>query len=400
MSTLMKDELLEAQLLRTMGYAPFAGADIGECLATADRISGTDLDAWHDEWTTTANRVLAAAEASLAAGDTAGARGGFFRASNYFRTAAVMAMGAPVHPRLAAGHAAEVLAFRNGAALLDVPPEVLEIPYEQGSLPGYFFRPADDDLRRPTMILTNGYDGTAEELYFCTGAAALARGYNVLTFDGPGQGAMVIDRGIVFRPDWENVVAPVVDAALGLPSVDPARIVLMGLSFGGYLAPRAASAEPRLAACVSDCGPYDLFRITASRLPGILARQLPDGNPVVLAVLDRLATAVMRKPTAGWALRRNLMVHGVSTPLEFFRIAPEYSLSAVAGRIACPTLVCNTDSDELGALAPELYAALTCPTKRYVQFRAANGSGAHCESGARTEFHQAAFAWLNEVLDG
>jgi alpha-beta hydrolase superfamily lysophospholipase len=58
------------------------------------------------------------------------------------------------------------------------------------------------------VILVNGYDGTAEELYFTNGAAALERGYDVLAFDGPGQGAMIIDHGVPFRPDWENVITP------------------------------------------------------------------------------------------------------------------------------------------------------------------------------------------------
>ena len=44
MGKLMKDELFEAQLLRAMGYAPYGAADMGECLATAGRISGTELD--------------------------------------------------------------------------------------------------------------------------------------------------------------------------------------------------------------------------------------------------------------------------------------------------------------------------------------------------------------------
>ena len=36
------------------------------------------------------------------------------------------------------------------------------------------------------MVLT-GFDGTAEELYFQTGQAALDRGWNVLIAEGPGQ---------------------------------------------------------------------------------------------------------------------------------------------------------------------------------------------------------------------
>jgi hypothetical protein len=398
MAKLMKDELFEAQLLRAMGYAPYGGADAGECLAVAGQITGTSLDSWHDAWMATAERLCRQAEASAAAGQADSARGGFFRAANYFRTAGLFAMGVPGDRRLMEAHRREVDSFRRGAALLAVPPEVVQIPYEGSFLPGYFFRPAADAAPRATMILVTGYDGTAEELYFTNGAAALERGYNVLAFDGPGQGAMLIDRGVPLRPDWENVITPVVDYLLARPDVDPERLVLTGLSLGGYLAPRAATAEHRLAACISDCGPYDVFDAAARHLPGFLARQLPDGNPALLRLLDRLVRSVMNKPTAGWAMRRNLLAHGLSGPLEYFKIAAQYSLKGVEDRINCPTFVCSAEDDDLSADAQKLYDALTCP-KRYHQFPSAAGAGQHCESGARTLFHQHAFDWLGQALN-
>ena len=298
------DGLLDAQTLRAAGTAPYGGADVGECRAAAAAVRGTDLASWHAAWTSTAGTVLALAQAEQAAGRLESARLAFFRASSYFRTAGVMLLGAPLDPRLADSYARQASAFRSGAALLTPPPEILQIPYEGTTLPGYFFRAGPDPAPRATVILTGGYDGTAEELYFANGAAALARGYHVLAFDGPGQGAALVRQGLVLRPDWEAVITPVVDYLLTRPDVDPDRVALIGLSLGAHLAPRAASAEHRLAACIADCGAYDLFAAAVARIPGVLAGGITGGQPLAAAVLGRLLQALAGRPTAGWALRR------------------------------------------------------------------------------------------------
>jgi alpha-beta hydrolase superfamily lysophospholipase len=96
-------------------------------------------------------------------------------------------------------------------ALTQLPVEEVEIPLDGAKLPGYFLRPTAAEGRGASVILLAGYDGTCEELYFLTGAAALARGYNVLAVDGPGQGAALIERGLTLRADSGNVVAPMID---------------------------------------------------------------------------------------------------------------------------------------------------------------------------------------------
>lgn len=132
----LKDELLDAQLLRAVGAAAYGGADVGECIATARRIDERSLDSWYEQWTATATAAGRLASAEEQAGNRESARLAYLRACTYHRTAGVMLMGAPLDPRLVSAYAAQRQAFAYASALLDVPPEALEIPYEWTTLPG------------------------------------------------------------------------------------------------------------------------------------------------------------------------------------------------------------------------------------------------------------------------
>ncbi len=393
----LKDELLDAQLLRAMGSAIYGGADIGECLATARVVSGTNLSSWHDAWVAVARSCAELAENEQHAGQVESARLAYLRASNYYRTAGVMLMRLPLDPRLKAANAAQTEMFRRAGALLNPAVEVLTIPFEDTTLPGYFFRVADDQRRRATLILTGGYDGTAEELYFANAAAALARGYNVLAFDGPGQGGALIQQGLPMRPDWETVVGAVVDHAESRPDVDARRIALIGLSLGAHLAPRAASGEHRLAAVVADCGSFDLAERFLARLPPPLAAGLVAHKRMARITGAALLWLVMRRPTAGWALRRGLLVHGVRSPLAYLDCLSDYTLTGRAELITCPTWVGYAEGDDISATAPKLVASLQCPNE-LVHFTAAEGADDHCEQGARALYHARSFGWLDSLL--
>jgi alpha-beta hydrolase superfamily lysophospholipase len=394
---LFKDELLDAQLLRAVGAGLYGGADVGECLATAHRIDESDLGSWYDQWTGTGTAVAELAASEAAAGRRESARLAYLRACTYHRTAGVMLLGTPLDTRLVSAYARQTEMFRRAGALMNVPAEGVEIPFEDSALPGYFFRAAADERQRATVILTGGYDGTSEELYFANAAAALARGYNVLTFDGPGQGAMLTQRRVALRPDWENVITPVIDYAITRKDVAADRVAVIGLSLGAHLAPRAASHEHRLAACIADCGAYDLYAAFLTRLPPPLASRVAAGRHRARTAVGQLLKHVAKKPTAGWALRRGMLVHGVDDPLALLDAMRDYTLAGRAEKIRCPTWVCNAESDDISASAPQLVDALTCQ-KTFIQFTAAEGADDHCEQGARALYHARSFGWLDHIL--
>ncbi|MGH2586954.1 MAG: alpha/beta hydrolase family protein, partial [Dehalococcoidia bacterium] len=239
-----------------------------------------------------------------------------------------------------------------------------------------------------------GYDGTVEELYFGGGAAALRRGYNVLAFDGPGQGGVLLEQHLAMRPDWEKVVTPVVDYALSRPEVDPRRMTLIGRSWGGYLAPRAAAFEHRLAALIADPGLYSLGGASKAMFPQSLQEAIDQGDATTLKpIFDQL----MQNPSLAFTFNRGMLVHGVETPWDYIRAMAPYSLEGLASQIACPTLITQAENDLRASQSQELLAALTCP-KTLVDFTNAEGAGEHCEGGAGSLFAQRAFDWLDGVM--
>jgi alpha-beta hydrolase superfamily lysophospholipase len=392
-----KDELLDAQLMRVLGSAVYGGADIGECLQCAGEIVESRLGSWHDAWRSLGWRLDALARDEEAAGRSETARLAYLRACSYHRTSGVMLLGSPLDPRLVAAHHAQKAAFRAAARLMAQPVEGVEVPFDGVRLPGYFIRPAVTGEARATVILVGGYDGTCEELYLLNGAAAVQRGYNVLAVDGPGQGSALIEHGLTLRPDWEHVVGAMIDYLQSRSDVDPARIAVIGLSLGAHLAPRAASGERRLAACIADCGSYDLYSAALERMPTPLAQGLRDHKLWARLAAGPILRILAVKPTAGWALRRGMLVHGAPTPLAYIDALRDFTLRGRAEQITCPTWVCNAEGDDIGASAPELVTALTCPHV-FVTFTRAEGAGDHCEQGARALYHARSFAWLDDLL--
>jgi hypothetical protein len=158
----------------------------------------------------------------------------------------------------------------------------------------------------------------------------------------------------------------------------------MGISFGGYLAPRAVSADRRLAACIADPGEFSLWEELQSRVPTFITRELPAGSSAVLSFANLMLRRRIRHATRGWGLRRGCgcMASGLRWTTC---VCSKNIASKAADRIRCPTLVCSAENDEVGATARKLYEAMTCE-KEFIAFTVKEGAGKYCEAGARTLF--------------
>jgi alpha-beta hydrolase superfamily lysophospholipase len=402
MTLLSDNPLWEQFATRTLFMTTYGGADFGECAVTMELIGDDgDASAWHQEWTATADRIAAAAATSEAGGHHVSARESYLRAAVYYRTSYQPLYGAPVDPRLRDAFDRERATL---AAMVRLTPglELVEIPFEGATLPGLYAHANGPGPVRGTIVHTNGYDSDLTEMFVAHVPAAVARGYDILLFDGPGQGRNLIRDGLALRPDWENVVGPVLDWVFARAEVDRAPVVLAGWSFGGFLAPRAAAHETRLAALIADPGQWDQRDALIDRLPLSDEQKaaFPDGvDPHALDQMQAFLAGPEGDPAMRWALlQRGLWVSDQPNLFALVADLCRYRLSDVADRISCPTLLTCSEGDRVSAGARTLYDALTVSRKTLVSFTAAEGAGGHCEATARRLFHQRVYDWLDETL--
>lgn len=132
-----------------------------------------------------------------------------------------------------------------------------DVAYAGSSLPAYTY-PAMGGRSRGTVLLHGGFDSLIEE-FFAIWQRIAAAGFDVVAFEGPGQGGARALSGLTFDHDWEKPVAAVMDH-FALESAG-----LVGISMGGYWALRAAGREPRIDRVVAWPPVYDwLYRVPAA----------------------------------------------------------------------------------------------------------------------------------------
>lgn len=393
------DEQFWFETLRMFGADEYGGGCFGEVMAVSSRITAGDYDSWYREWNAMADRVAEEGQRQLAAHHRVSARDSYLRACNYYRASEFFLHARPQDPRVSRAFERSVACYRTAAALFKPAIEPVEIPYEGTKLPGYLHRSGDGT--RPLLILHTGFDGAAEEKHWSGARAAVERGYHVLCFDGPGQSGPLHREGLVFRFDWEKVVTPVVDFALTLPGIDHNRIALRGESLGGYLAPRAAAFEHRLAAVIANGGVYDysmahLADVPVDQRPEAIAALMDGPTPE----LDGMIEAVMqRSPVTRWSITHGMWCFGASSPSDYMRMTLDYTLEGgIAERIRCPALICDAEGDLFFKGQPqELYDHLTCD-KTLLVLGNAEGAGAHCGVGAARLANARIYDWLDETL--
>jgi len=265
-----------------------------------------DWDTWSRSLAEQADQYERAGDDAWRKGRKVSAMQWWRRATDYFHYAQIR-MVAMADKRELQGRSRRN--FVKLAALLNPPAARLEVPFGSSLLPGYFRMACPG---APCTILIGGLDSAKEvELhYFAEGF--LARGHSVFFFDGPGQGELC--GRLPMMTNFEGAVSTVIDYLLDHVEIDGQRLGLFGVSFGGYLACRAAASDGRIKACVSLGGFFDAQ---------------------IFARLSPLATAIFKR------------TFGLNERQDLCGIAPQISLQPLRGCMDRPLLILHGRDDHL-----------------------------------------------------
>ena len=221
------------------------------------------------------------------------------------------------------------------------------VPYRGGELTAMRWEADPTDRAQApagtptTLIMMNGFDGYAEEIidfasHFPT------RPFDIIAFDGPGQGHTVL-AGMPLEPQWERPTNAVLDY-FGIKSA-----AALGVSFGGYLVTRAAAYCPRITHVIAFDMMYRLLDGLTLPLPASI-------RPLAASIVERarpawlfdatMSVAAHTNADLAWKLQQACHLTGLDKPSDVLRALGAYTMEPLAGMIRQPCLVMAGDADQ------------------------------------------------------
>ncbi len=275
----------------------------------------------HRAFAAAARRRQARAEAYAQAGRMVSARENWFVAALLYSAARWPIF--ETNPSVLDYNARMIACYGHYMAHAPRPTRRVEIPFGGHVLPGVLHLPREPapGERFPCAIAIDGMDASKEIMVAMHGDKFLERGFAVFAYDGPGQGECPINGLFVTQSNHLDAALAVHGWLAGQSELDPARMVVTGVSFGSYFGMQAAAA-------------------LGSRIAGsALAFVCHEGG------LDTLMNAA-----APSFKMRFMYMSGFEDEAAFDRFIAGFTLDPLLDRVAAPVLVLAGAEDELSPL--------------------------------------------------
>jgi len=189
-------------------------------------------------------------------------------------------------------------------AFVGEPIERQAVPYKGTHIPALHI-PSARTPEKGTIVIHGGFDSFIEEWYSCATFFA-AQGYNIIMFEGPGQGAALKKSGLPLTHEWEKPVKAVLDHF----RLDD--VTLLGISMGGWMCFRAAAFEPRIKRVIASSIAFDYMQIPPLPIQ-VLARFLLRFP----RLMDYLAGLKMKASyQERWGINNLMYITKIPSPVE------------------------------------------------------------------------------------
>lgn len=367
-----------AGFINMLGSAPYGGAEIGELHKIGALLHGAAPDddaAWFGACEQVARGVQSYAEKFERGNHRFSAAHAYLRACNYylfgerFRT--------PKDKRALDVYRTAVDCFHRHVRLTDVDIEIVEVPFVDGSLPGYFVHARNTSAKRaPCVVFFDGLDVTKETQYMRGVTDLIKRGISVLVMDGPGTGEAIRFRNHYLRHDYEVAGSACINYLETRDDVDPKKIGLIAISLGGYYAARCAAMDPRFAAAVAWGAIWDYHATWKKRIDASFRTSLSVPGHHIM-----------------W-------IFGVDTLDDALKKLKPFRLDGVVQNIRCPFLIVHGAEDEQVSVADarKLFDATGSKDKSLRIFAADEGGTQHCQRDYLTLVVAEMWDWFEDRL--
>ena len=216
--------------------------------------------------------------------------------------------------------------------------ELTSVPYENVKLPVMHVRPDGDS--KGTILIHGGNDSYFEEFLFSL-LYLQEKGFEVYLFEGPGQGGVMRSQGMHFTHEWEKPVKAVLDT-LGLDNV-----TIVGISLGGYLAPRAAAFDKRITKVIA----WSVFPCFQDIIIGTQKPAMQKAFRVMMKlharpVIDLVFGKKARKePMIDWGLKHGMYAYEAKDAYGYAKKLKLYDLAPAADKITQDMLIIGANQD-------------------------------------------------------
>ena len=216
--------------------------------------------------------------------------------------------------------------------------ERYDVPYENVKLPVMHVVP--DGASKGTILIHGGNDSYFEEFLF-TVLYMQEQDFEVYMFEGPGQGGVMRVQGMHFTHEWEKPVKVILDY------FKLSDVTIIGISLGGYLAPRAAAFDKRITKVVA----WSIFPC----FQDILVSMQPQGTQRAFHILMKLHARPLlnlvfgkkakKSPIIDWGIKHGCYAYEAKDAYSYAKKLKLYDIAPVADQITQDMLILGASGD-------------------------------------------------------